>query len=115
MFDWFAGEPLFSKIFSEAMASDSQFVTEVLITKCRSVFEGLTSMVDVGGGTGTIARAIAKTFPSLRCTVFDLPHVVPNLEQTENLDFVAGDMFEKIPPANAIFLKVETFFHKIFL
>uniref|UniRef100_A0A2Z5P0W7 Noribogaine 10-O-methyltransferase n=1 Tax=Tabernanthe iboga TaxID=141617 RepID=N10MT_TABIB len=105
MWDFFAEDPGLSKKFNESMASDSQLVTEVLVTKCKFVFEGLTSMVDVGGGTGTVAGAIAKTFPSLRCTVFDLPHVVANLEPTENLDFVAGDMFGKIPPANAIFLK----------
>ncbi|KAI5651026.1 hypothetical protein M9H77_37031 [Catharanthus roseus] len=51
-----------------------------------------------------------STHPSLMLdvgfsTVFDLPHVVANLESTENLEFVGGDMFEKLPPTNAILLK----------
>ncbi|KAK8992066.1 hypothetical protein V6N11_044958 [Hibiscus sabdariffa] len=43
-------------------------------------FEGLGSLVDVGGGTGTVAKAIADAFPHLNCTVLDLPHVVHGLQ-----------------------------------
>ncbi|KAK4398085.1 Trans-resveratrol di-O-methyltransferase [Sesamum angolense] len=62
-------------------------------------------MVDVGGGTGTVAKAIADAFTGLNCVVLDLPHVVAGCEGTENLTFVAGDMFEYIPPADAVFMK----------
>nr|AWH62806.1 10-hydroxycamptothecin O-methyltransferase [Camptotheca acuminata] len=103
--DYLAQEPRLGNFFDEAMASDSCLITNVLINECKEVFEGLTSLVDVGGGTGTVGRAIAKTFPHLKCTVFDLPHVIADLQGTENLDFVGGDMFEAIPPANAILLK----------
>nr|B0EXJ8.1 RecName: Full=Tabersonine 16-O-methyltransferase [Catharanthus roseus]ABR20103.1 16-hydroxytabersonine O-methyltransferase [Catharanthus roseus] len=94
-----------AEFFNEAMASDSQLISKLLIGEYKFLFEGLASLVDIGGGTGTIAKAIAKNFPQLKCTVFDLPHVVANLESKENVEFVAGDMFEKIPSANAIFLK----------
>nr|QQP18492.1 quinine O-methyltransferase [Cinchona pubescens] len=103
--EYMADDPKLGKLFNDAMASDSQLITKVLITECRYVFEELTSLVDVGGGTGTVARSIAKMLPHLNCIVFDLPHVVANQEGTENLDFVAGDMFEKVPPTNAILLK----------
>ncbi|MED6214480.1 hypothetical protein PIB30_103500, partial [Stylosanthes scabra] len=39
--------------------------------KCKGVFEGLESLVDVGGNTGTMAKAIAETFPQMECTVFE--------------------------------------------
>ncbi|KAL3509284.1 hypothetical protein ACH5RR_028685 [Cinchona calisaya] len=110
LWDFNARDPGFRKLFNEAMAGESQLTTEVLVTECKYVFEGLKSLVDVGGGTGTVARAIAKTFPGLMCTVFDLPHVVANQEETENLDFVAGNMLEKIPSTNAIMLKIEISF-----
>uniref|UniRef100_A0A5B7BY72 Putative trans-resveratrol di-O-methyltransferase n=1 Tax=Davidia involucrata TaxID=16924 RepID=A0A5B7BY72_DAVIN len=103
--DYNAQEPRLGNFFNEAMASDSRLVTNVLIKESKEVFKGLTSLVDVGGGTGTMARAIAKTFPHLKCTVFDLPHVIADLQVSENLDVVGGDMFESIPPANAILLK----------
>ncbi|PHT60259.1 hypothetical protein CQW23_02622 [Capsicum baccatum] len=70
-------------IFNDAMASDSRLNTNVLITECKHVFEGLTSLVDVGGGTG-------------------------DLKGGGNLEFVGGDMFDQIPHANAILLKVRT-------
>ncbi|KAL2328166.1 hypothetical protein Fmac_021593 [Flemingia macrophylla] len=69
------------------------------------VFKGLESLVDVGGGTGTTAKVIAKSFPQLKCIVFDLPHVVANLQGTKNFEYVSGDMFEAIPSADCIMLK----------
>ncbi|ONI16744.1 hypothetical protein PRUPE_3G118900 [Prunus persica] len=87
------------------LAAQQPKFARAVVEECEGVFEGLNSLVDVGGGTGTTAKAIAKAFPNINCTVFDQPHVVANLQGTHNLDFVGGDMFEKIPPANAIFLK----------
>ncbi|RDX83178.1 Trans-resveratrol di-O-methyltransferase, partial [Mucuna pruriens] len=52
-----------------------------------------------------MAKAIAKTFPQLECTVFDLPHVIDGLDGRENIKYVGGDMFESIPSADAILLK----------
>ena len=63
-------------------------------------------MVDVGGGIGTVARIISEAFPHMKCTVFDLPHVVANLPDSKNLKFVGGDMFQYIPPTDAILFKV---------
>ncbi|PPR92645.1 hypothetical protein GOBAR_AA28027 [Gossypium barbadense] len=72
---------------------------------CEPVFEGLKSLVDVRGGTGTIARVISEAYPQLKCTVFDLPHVVANLPTTGNLNFVGGDLFQHIPSADAILMR----------
>ncbi|KAJ7981532.1 O-methyltransferase [Quillaja saponaria] len=78
LWDYCGHEPKLNHFFNDAMAS---------------------------GGTGTVAKAIGKAFPPLECTVFDLPHVVADLQDSENLKFVGGDMFEAIPPADAILLK----------
>ncbi|XP_057954683.1 trans-resveratrol di-O-methyltransferase-like [Malania oleifera] len=99
-----------NKLFKEAMASDTRLVGRVVVSECRGVFEGMKSVVDVGGGTGTLAMAIARAFPAVRCTVLDLPHVVEGLQAQqqqwcENLQFLGGDMFEAIPPADAVLLK----------
>ncbi|CAN1152531.1 Probable O-methyltransferase 3 [Linum perenne] len=79
------------------MASDARLVTKVLVNECRHVFEGLGSLVDVDGGTGTVAKVIAGGFPVMECTVLDLPHVVEGPENGGNLRFVGGDMFVEIP------------------
>nr|AAR02419.1 flavonoid 4'-O-methyltransferase [Catharanthus roseus]AAR02420.1 flavonoid 4'-O-methyltransferase [Catharanthus roseus]UTD45116.1 CrOMT [Catharanthus roseus] len=103
--DYTAENTQHCQIFEDAMANDSVLVSKLLVTEYKFLFEGLTSLIDLGGSTGTIAKALAKSFPNLKCTVFDLPHVVANLESTKNLEFVGGDMFEKLPPSNAILLK----------
>lgn len=98
-----------NNLFNEAMASDSGMMN-LVVKECKPVFEGLSSLVDVGGGTGTVCRIITEAFPHLKCTVLDLPHVVANLPDTENLKFIGGDMFQAIPRADAILLKVCNFF-----
>ncbi|KAK6134749.1 hypothetical protein DH2020_031508 [Rehmannia glutinosa] len=101
-----AGEDLrLNRFFNESMASDTWLVSSVILKDCRHVFVGLKSMVDVGGGTGTMAKAIADAFPGLKCSVLELPHVVAGLVGTQNLTFIAGDMFDSIPPADAVFMK----------
>ncbi|GAV75962.1 Methyltransf_2 domain-containing protein/Dimerisation domain-containing protein [Cephalotus follicularis] len=105
VWDYASHEPKLNHFFNEAMASDARLVSGVLMHKCKGVFKGLESLVDVGGGTGTMAKAIAMAFPNIDCTVFDLPHVVADLKSGENLKYVGGDMFEKVPPADAVMLK----------
>ncbi|XP_019258633.1 PREDICTED: tabersonine 16-O-methyltransferase-like [Nicotiana attenuata] len=70
-------------IFNDALASDSRLNTNFLITECKHVFEGLSSLV------------VAL------CTV----HVVEDCKGSGNLEFVGRDMFDNIPHANAILLK----------
>ncbi|KAK8992017.1 hypothetical protein V6N11_044909 [Hibiscus sabdariffa] len=72
--DYAGHDPKLGNLFNEGMASDARLVSIVLIDKCKGSFEGLDSLVDVGGGTGTVGKAIAHAFPHLDCTVFDLSH-----------------------------------------
>ncbi|KAG5627359.1 hypothetical protein H5410_012577 [Solanum commersonii] len=60
----------------------------------------------VGGGTGTVAKAVSNAFPELKCSVFDPPHVVEGLEGGNNLNYIGGDMFKSVPSAHAMLLKV---------
>ncbi|VAH21162.1 unnamed protein product [Triticum turgidum subsp. durum] len=91
----------------DGMTDDSRFVVEVILRegRARDVFSGVRSMVDVGGGTGTIAKAIAAAFPHVECSVLDLPHVVAEAPADGEVRFIAGDMFDHIPPADAVLLK----------
>ncbi|OIW05996.1 hypothetical protein TanjilG_11683 [Lupinus angustifolius] len=109
-YDYIDQDPRHSHMFNDAMASNARLVSSMVIEKCKGVFKGLKSLVDVGGGTGTMAMAIAKSFPQLDCIVFDLPHVVAGLEGSDkNLKYVGGDMFETIPCADSILLKVKLY------
>lgn len=101
--------PKFNHTFHEAMASDSKMMNFV-VGECKAVFEGLSSLVDVGGGTGLNAWIIFDAYPHIECTVFDLPHVVANLPESKNLSYVGGNMFESIPSVDAILFKVGQYF-----
>ncbi|XP_021735393.1 trans-resveratrol di-O-methyltransferase-like [Chenopodium quinoa] len=97
-------------LFNLAMASDSRLISSLLLVndEFKRLVHGIESIVDVGGGTGTMVKAIAEAFPEMNCILFDQPHVVNNLEQpneTRNLSYVAGDMFKAIPQANVVLLK----------
>ncbi|PHT87766.1 Isoflavone-7-O-methyltransferase 6 [Capsicum annuum] len=87
------------------MASDARIIISAINEHCKGVFEGLKSLVDVGGGSGTVAKAISNEFQELKCCVFYLPHVVEGLEGSNNLSYVGGDMFKSVPSADAILLK----------
>ncbi|KAL2483384.1 O-methyltransferase family protein [Forsythia ovata] len=103
--DYASHEPKLNSYFIEAMINDSQWISSLVIRDYRKVFENMKSMVDVGGGTGTMAKAIAEGFPDMSCIVFDLPHVVAGLEGTKNLSYIGGNMFDSIPQADAVMLK----------
>ncbi|WOL05932.1 hypothetical protein Cni_G14663 [Canna indica] len=102
-----AGEvPEFNNLFNDGMAGDAHFVASVIIRdRGDDIFRGLSSLVDIGGGNGAMAMAIAEAFPHVKCTVFDLPHVVASLEGSAKVEAVGGNMFEFIPPADAVLLK----------
>ncbi|KAL7584956.1 hypothetical protein Lser_V15G45686 [Lactuca serriola] len=94
-----------NQLFNEAMASDARLVTNIMLRDFGDAFKNLNSIVDVGGGTGTVSKLIAEAFPHISCICFDLQHVVNGLEGSNNFSYVCGDMFEAIPKADAVLLK----------
>ncbi|CAI0552786.1 unnamed protein product [Linum tenue] len=106
VWEYVASDPEFSNLFNDAMARDSGLIAELVVKEGKSAFDGVVSLVDVAGGTGNMAKAIAEAFPEMTCTVLDLPHVLSGLEDGGNVKYVAGDMFESIPAADAVLLKV---------
>ncbi|PWA75830.1 O-methyltransferase COMT-type, S-adenosyl-L-methionine-dependent methyltransferase [Artemisia annua] len=105
LWEYAGHEQKLNQFFNDAMASDAALVSNVILKNCPHVFEGLNSIVDVGGGTGTLAKGIAKAFPSVNCINFDLAHVIDGLEGSSNLINVGGDMFKGIPKADAVLMK----------
>ncbi|RYQ82533.1 hypothetical protein HN51_057885 [Arachis hypogaea] len=103
--DYLSQNQEFNGLFNEAMISDSGMMN-LVIKDCKPVFEGLSLLVDVGGGKGAVARLLSESLPHLQCIVLDLPHVVETSQDCNNLKFVGGDMFQSIPSADAILLKL---------
>ncbi|GMH07282.1 hypothetical protein Nepgr_009122 [Nepenthes gracilis] len=103
--------PEFNEQFNAAMFSDSMLVGTCLFSNSeegnfgKSLFKGLNSMVDVGGGVGTMTKIIGHACPHLSCICYDLPNVVAGLQGAKNITFVAGDMLKAIPQADVVLLK----------
>ncbi|ONK57095.1 uncharacterized protein A4U43_C10F16570 [Asparagus officinalis] len=95
---------VFNEMLNEGLSSDASFTAEIIVRDCGEVFQGLRSLVDVGGGPGKLACAVAREF-GLKCKVLELPHVVAGLEESEEVKFVGGDMFDYVPKADAALLK----------
>ncbi|RLM57962.1 hypothetical protein C2845_PM18G05280 [Panicum miliaceum] len=72
------------------------------------------SWKDTGAGTtdsgyhgdGTTAKATVKAFPQMKCTVLDLPEVIRTIPADGVVNYVGGDMFKFIPPAQVVLLKM---------
>ncbi|WVZ52845.1 hypothetical protein U9M48_003864 [Paspalum notatum var. saurae] len=94
-----------SLLFNAGMVADTQFLMDIAIKECGYIFQRISSLIDVAGGHGAAAQAIAKAFPHIECSVLDLPHVVASAPACTALNYIVGDMFESIPPANTVFLK----------
>jgi hypothetical protein len=106
-YDVVSRDGAFGACFDEAMGADSSFVSEIVVREHGEVFAGVASVVDVGGHNGTTARAIARAFPHVRCSVLDLPRVVEAMPADGTaVEFIAGDMRKFIPPADAVLFKV---------
>ncbi|KAI8018579.1 hypothetical protein LOK49_LG04G00696 [Camellia lanceoleosa] len=59
-------------------------------------FEGLNSVVDVGGGNGAILNMIVSKYPTIKGINFDLPQVIEKSPYH-------GDMFSSIPKGGCHF------------
>ncbi|OMO80001.1 O-methyltransferase, family 2 [Corchorus capsularis] len=95
--------PGHSKIFDEAMACGARLSVPAIIEGCPEVFDGVESLVDVGGGNGTALSIVVKAFPWIRGINFDLPHVVDVAPKIDGIEYVGGDMFDCVPKADAAF------------
>ncbi|XP_042397338.1 trans-resveratrol di-O-methyltransferase-like [Zingiber officinale] len=106
LFELTGNDPEFNVNFNRGMAADASFMAKLILKQYGDdVFRGLRSLVDVGGGIGAMATAIAEAFPQIKCAVFDLPHVVSSLQGNPTVAAIAGNMFEFVPPADAVILK----------
>ncbi len=99
---WLAEHPEERAAFDRAMIEG----TEGRIERLASVeWRGDETVVDVGGGTGTLLVELLRRHPGLRGIVFDLPAAV-RVEASlgDRITFVEGSFFEHVPPGDAYIL-----------
>jgi hypothetical protein len=102
VFDYFAEHPETDRIFNEAMIGYTGQVARGVVAVYD--FSPFHTIVDVGGGYGTLLAAILRGNPAAQGILFDQPHVVDNAEAflTEagvagRCARVGGDFFTAVP------------------
>jgi hypothetical protein len=110
-FEYLAANPDQAIIFNSAMAENTRGVTQALVSAYD--FGQFRTIIDVGGGNGTLLGAIITSNPGVRGVVFDLPR--GNAEAPGRLadagvaascEVVTGDFFQSVPQgADAYILK----------
>jgi SAM-dependent methyltransferase len=95
---WLAAHPDERAAFDRAMEQGK----ERRLERLASVeWRGDETVVDVGGGNGSLLVELLRLHTSLRGVVFDLPETVRDETALgERIEFVAGSFFEQVPPAD---------------
>lgn len=98
-------------VFNAAMTSLSMADGAAIVRTYD--FSRFARIIDVGGGQGTLAAAIARAVPAAQVTVFDLPHVVEGAREAlrgagvaDRVQLAGGSFFDGVPgPADLCVLK----------
>ncbi|MEU3764993.1 methyltransferase [Amycolatopsis keratiniphila] len=97
-FEYFSAEPETSQRFNRSMQAVTRLVAEEL-SRGYPFSDGMT-VIDIGGGNGTLLQTIIEDHPGIDGVVFDRAHVVDSagLEKPPSgLRFVSGDFFTDVP------------------
>lgn len=85
-YEYVGKNPEFNRLTNKAMSSHTSFVVSALVEGCtkESVFNGVHTLVDVGGNIGVACKAIATAFPHVKCTVLDFTHVIESVSKLQS-------------------------------
>jgi hypothetical protein len=99
---WLAENPDERAAFDHAMEQGNDDRVERL---AGLVWRGDETVVDVGGGNGSLLAGLLKRRPGLRGIVFDLPETVRDEGALgDRCTFVAGSFFERVPEGDVYVL-----------
>lgn len=104
VFDYLAEHPEQAKIFDEAMVGVHGRESAAM---CDAYdFGGFRTLVDVGGGNGSLLWTVLERTPGLRGVLYDLPHVVerarPKLHP--RCEAISGTFFDAVPAGGDAYL-----------
>jgi hypothetical protein len=109
VFDFLSEHPDKAKIFDEAMTGIHGPETQLMLDAYD--FSGIGTLIDVGGGNGTLLSSVLKKYPAMKGILYDLPGVVARARDTireagmaDRCQTIAGSFFEKVPPGGDAYL-----------
>ncbi len=107
LFDYYAANPEAGRISAAALNNLSAVDNAAIVAAWR--FPDSATVIDVGGGKGSLLGAILSANPKLRGVLFERPPVIemarPILRAVgDRCALVAGDFFDAIPPLGDVYL-----------
>jgi hypothetical protein len=103
-FEYMAANPEFSAMFNQAMSEGTRVAAAGIVE--AGAFSRFSTIVDVGGGDGTLLSTILAATPTLQGILFDTPDGLKQAPPIERCTLVAGDFFDAVPEgADAYLLK----------
>ena len=110
IFEYFQQHPEETQIFNDAMTALSTIDSPAVAAAYS--FDGIRSIVDVGGGHGLLLATILARNPQMKGTLYDIAHVIegakggPLRPVMDRCTLAAGDMFASVPAgADAYIMK----------
>ena len=76
-YEYFGKDPHINHVFNQSM-------TDICATHMKRIleiytgYEGISTLVDVGGGNGQSLKMVISKYPSIKGINFDLPQVIEN-------------------------------------
>jgi len=102
LFDYLQQNAVAADAFNKGMTNMSSMLAYALLVAYD--FDGISSIVDVGGGEGELLRKILKLNPKMVGTVFDMPSTIETIHTKLNgnmregpCSYIAGDFFDSVP------------------
>jgi O-methyltransferase domain/Dimerisation domain len=102
LFDWLDRHPEMAAVFDAAMSERTAAFAPSVAAGCD--FSDVRTIVDVGGGQGTLLREILRRHSHLEGVLFELPALTARArealagpEVADRCEVVSGDFFARVP------------------
>ncbi len=110
VFDYLKKNPERNELYNKAMSNTSRMLGAALLAACH--FSDIKTLVDLGGGQGTLLFQILQKYKNMEGLVFDFPHVVATSFETarkygveDRVRIESGDFFIEVPSGDAYLMK----------
>ncbi|TVU40705.1 hypothetical protein EJB05_14175, partial [Eragrostis curvula] len=95
-------------VYNNAMVAASRITMEIILREAGSDIFGEFELFDRCGwwpwcDIGSHCSSFPPRAPHVKCSVLDLPHVIEQAPSGGTVQFIAGDMFNFIPKADALY------------
>ncbi len=102
LFEYLSRHPDRGKLFDEAMTGVHGRETAAMLGAYD--FSGIATLADIGGGNGSVLRAVLTNYPHIKGILFDLPAVTERARASVEADglaerctVVSGNFFDAVP------------------